>query len=275
MRSSIVAVVALVACDRPPPPGIHCHNGNCVEPVDVTRDNTVAALQESLALELDGRPILDGVEIDLFWRGADGVCLFAHDLDAERTELASDAAAVIAARLGAGPATYSGGPLRVFVELKSHVGVSTDERHTPEQLVQHARCAWDFYTTVSNAAIANGTAVDFAFAAFNPPLLRAVIDNAPAATPFPYAFEAFYGVPRPLDSETRPLGEFAGIPITIIEMHAQWIYDVQHEALIGQDIELGLFMFSATVETLHAIEQYEPSFVSTNEARMMRRWLDR
>jgi hypothetical protein len=272
----LLGLAALAACDRPTS-RIHCHNGNCVEPVKAERDNTLAALTDSLALTTDrGVPILDGVEIDLFWRAADSMCLFAHDLDAPRSELASQAADVIAAHLAEpGAATHSGGPLRVFIELKSHVGVEKSERHTPEQRVLHAQCAWGVYTTIANAALASGKQVDFAFAAFNPDLLRTMIDTAPAAPPFPYAFESFYGVPRPLDSETRPLGDYAGVPITIIELHAQWIHDAQYEALIGRDIEIGLFMFSATVETLDAIEQYEPSFISTNEARFIRRWLDR
>jgi hypothetical protein len=270
--------LALAGCDRPRVRLI-CHNANCVEPTDPANDDTLEALAESLALEFDGKPALDGIEIDSFWRGTDGVCLFAHDLDAPRITPMTEAAAAIAAHLARpAPLTFSGAPLRVFVELKSHVGVDKSERHTPEQLVQHAACAWDVYTTIANAAVANGHEVEIIFGAFNPDLLRTVLAMQPASLPVPYRFTAIYGIPKPLDSETRPLDDYAGLPIGVIEMHAQWIHDAQLEGYLtaagDKDIELVLWMFSATVETLAAIEQYEPDMVNTSEARLMRGWLE-
>jgi hypothetical protein len=113
------------------------------------------------------------------------------------------------------------------------------------------------------------------FASFEPALLREVLARAPSTTPLPYRFDAYYGIPRPLDSETRSLGDYAGLPISIVELHPQWIHDAQHEGLLSLGVDIGFWMFSATVETFAAIEQYEPALIVTSEATLMRRWLDR
>ena len=130
IASTAALALALGACDRPNVLVV-CHNSNCAEPADPDMDDTIVALRESLALRLDGGPVLDGIELDLFWRGADGVCLLAHDLAGGITDLASDAATVVAGHLAtAGELTAGGGPLNVFIELKAHVGADPSERHT-------------------------------------------------------------------------------------------------------------------------------------------------
>jgi hypothetical protein len=276
-RSSLALAVALLgACDRPDVLVI-CHNANCVEPTDPANDDTIPALRESLALEIDGLPAIDGTEVDAFWRGSDGACLFAHDLDGERTTLMSQAAEELAAHITSGrQLTHtSGKPFRIFFELKAHVGVEKTERHTPEQRALHAQCAWSVYDTIANAAVAAGQDVELVFSSFEPKLLSEVVAAAPAAPPIPYKLGAIYGIPKPLDSETRPLSDYAGIPISIVEMHPQWIHDAQHEGVLSSGVELQLWMFSATTETFAAIEQYEPQMVVTSEARLVRRWLRR
>lgn len=278
-RSSLlVALVALVAACSRPKALVICHNANCVEPTDPELDDTIPALRESLALTIDGLPAVDGTEIDSFWRGSDGACLFAHDLDAERTHLISEAADELAAHIMAGgQLTHDPGqPFRIFFELKAHVGVEKSERHTPEQRTLHAQCAWAVYTTIADAAVASGQNVEFIFASFEPKLLSEVIVQTPPSTPIPYKFDAFYGIPHPLDSETRPLSDYAGIPISIVEIHPQWLHDAQWEGVISMKPrpEIMFWMFSATVETFAAIEQYEPEMIDTSEARLMRRWLE-
>ncbi len=272
---STLVLVALAACERPHPLLV-CHNSNCAEPTDPANDDSLAALAESLALEVDGKPAIDGIEIDLFWRGSDDTCIFAHDIEqnADRTELASDAAAMLATHIATAPAlTYAGGRFQVFVELKDYVDAGTSRHHTPEQRHRHAACAWDVYATIAQAAQGRGIAIDFYFGSFGPEMLTEVIRQTPAALPFPPRYETYSGVPRPLDSETRPLGDYAGIPITLVEMHSQWITDDAYEALLAAHIDVGFFMFSATVEHFAAIEQYEPSIVNTSEALLLRRWL--
>src|SRR5690348_559455 len=133
-RVSVLVVCALVtACDRPDVKAI-CHNANCFGPTDPHTDDTLPALDAALALEYDGRPAIDGIEIDSFWVGDDARCVFAHDLDEPRTTPAQDAATTIAAHFArTGPISYSDDPFYVFIELKSHVAKDKSALHSPEQ----------------------------------------------------------------------------------------------------------------------------------------------
>jgi hypothetical protein len=271
--SVLVLSAVLTACERPDVKLI-CHNANCFGPTDPQSDDTLPALEASLALEYAGRPAIDGIEIDSFWVGADDRCVFAHDLDEPRTTPVEDAANVIAAHFAKpGPISYGLEPFFVFVELKSHVAKDKTALHTPEQRASHAACAWSIYHVISDAAIANGRAIQVVFSAFHPLLLHAMIDATPTSTPMPYAFGAVYGIPKPLDNQTRPLDEYTGIPLRYIEMHPQWIHDAQWEGVLSADLEPVFWMFSMTTETFAAIQQYEPSMVTTSEAMLLRRWL--
>ncbi len=266
--------LALAGCDRPVVRVI-CHNSNCVEPTVPSNDDTLPALRDSLALEIGGKPAIDGTEIDTFWRAEDDTCLFAHDLEGARSTLITEAADEIAAHIAANPVlTASGEPFRIFIELKAHVAAAKTARHTPEQRTKHADCVWGVYTTLADAAVANGREIDIVFASFSPELLHEVVARAPASLPVPYLLEAFYGIPKPLDSETRPLGDYAGLDIEVVEIHPQWIHDAQYEGLVSSGIEINFWMFSATIETFAAIEQYEPAMVVTSEASLIRRWLE-
>lgn len=272
---AVAAVTALGACERPEALLV-CHNANCAEPADPTGDDTIAALRESLALEYRGRPAIDGIELDSFWRGADDRCLYAHDLanNQENTPATEPALELAAHFARPGPIAYADAPFQVLLELKSHVSEDTGDRHTPAQRQQHARCAWDIYDILATAAVANGRDVEVVFSAFAPELLREVVAQAPLAPPIPYRLGAIQGVPAPLDDQTRPLDDYRGLPIDIVEFHAHWILDAQYEAAISLGAEISMFMFSATVETFAAIEQYEPAHVVTSEARLLRRWLE-
>jgi hypothetical protein len=274
MRLTSLLLLALVACDRPSALVI-CHNANCSDTVDPSRDDTIEALRDSLAVLDNGRPVIDGVEIDTFWRSADATCLYAHDLETDQTP-ALEPTVVLADHFATAPElTHGGGAFQIFVELKSHVSADKTDIHDDAELGLHARCAWDVYTALATAAVANGRDIVVFFSAVNPDLLRAVITERPANTPVPVKFGAFQGVPAPLDNQTRPIGDYAGIPLDLVEMHAHWILDAQYEAVRSLGVDLGIFMFSATVETFAVIEQYEPTMIVTNEARLIRRWLDR
>ncbi len=268
-----LVVGAGAACDRPTATVI-CHNANCTRPAP-ERDDTIEAMRESLALEFAGRPVIDGIEVDTFWRGADDVCLYAHDLDRDQTPALEPANELAAYFARTGPITFADAPFRVFLELKSHVSVDKSDRHTPAQRALHARCAWAVYTIIADAAVANDREVELHFSAFAPELLTAVIDETPETTAIPYHFAAIQGVPAPLDNQTRPLGDYAGVPIDMVEFHNQWILDAQYEAVRSLGLDMGVFMFSATVETFAVIEHYEPRYVVTSEALLLRRWLER
>ncbi len=273
MRSTSVFFLALVACDRPPSLVI-CHNANCAEPADPERDDTIEALRESLALERDGLPIFDGVELDTFFRAADRSCLYAHDLD--RDQLPALEPTRVMAEYFARPGPIShGDTFYVAVELKSHVSADQGDVHDASQLAAHAVCAWEVYQAIADAAVANDRDVVMIFEAFNPDLLRAVIDATPEAVPIRVEYSAIQGVPAPLDNQTRELGDYRGLPLSYVEFHDQWILDAQYEAVRSLGAELAMFMFSATSETFSVIEQYRPRLIYTSEATLMRRWLDR
>jgi len=266
-------LAALAACDRPPSLVI-CHNANCAEPADPERDDTVEALRESLVLERDGLPVFDGIELDTFLRGADNTCLYAHDLDRDQTP-ALEPAIILAEYFSRGGPIGHGDTFYVAVELKSHVSADTADRHDGAQLALHADCAWQVYRAIADAAIANDREVVMVFEAFNPALLRAVIAATPSTLPIPVEYSAIQGVPAPLDDQTQSLDGYRDLPLSYVELHAQWILDAQFEAVRSLGVDFAVFMFSATAETFAVIEQLRPRLIFTSEATLMRRWLDR
>ena len=278
MRSTELVLLAtlVAACESGSPPSlVICHNANCAEPADPERDDTIEALRESLDLPLQrGLPVFDGVELDTFFRAADSTCLYAHDLDRDQTP-ALEPTGVLAEYFARPGQLGHGDTFYVAIELKSHVSADKTDTHDAAQLAAHATCAWEVYRAIADAAVANDRAVVMIFEAFNPELLRAVIAATPATLPIPVEYSAIQGVPAPLDNQTRELGDFAGLPLTYVEFHAQWILDAQYELVRSLGADLAVFMFSATAETFSAIEQYRPRLIYTSEATLLRRWLDR
>jgi hypothetical protein len=272
--ATVLIVFALAACDRPQA-FVICHNANCAAPIDPNRDDSIDGLRDSLATEFGGQPVIDGVEIDTFWRGSDDTCLFAHDLENDQTPAMEPATELAAYFARPGPISHGDGPFQVMIELKSYVSADGKEQHSDAQLALHAACAWQVYGVLADAAVANDRDVRVLFEAFRPDLLRVMVAQTPASTPLPVRYGAILAIPRPLDSETRNLDEYAGVPIDIVEFHAQWILDGQYEAVRSMGLDIAVFMFSATSETFAVIEQYQPVLVVTNEAELMRRWLDR
>jgi hypothetical protein len=278
LRSAATALLTALAACKQPQPIVICHNANCGEPTDPARDDTLPALRDSLALVDDtGRPIIDGMEIDSFFRAADSACLYAHDPSdfAENTPATAPAMEIAAHFAEPGQLTFAGTPFHVLHELKAYVSANTQDRHTPAELDLHAQCAWQVYAIISDAAVANNRDVEFEFESFSPEVLRAVIADTPASTPTPYTFGAIQGVPSPLDDQTRPLRDYTGLPISVVDVHPQWLLDAQYEAIQTAHEDLAFFWFSTTEEIFALIRQYEPVAVDTSEARLMRRWLER
>jgi len=265
-------------------PAIICHNSNCVEPPDPERDDSPEALRESLdAMGDGGEPLVDGMELDLFLRGADNQCVFAHDLDQENPSLAVDAAKIVADWLSAPRAksTRSGGPYWVFLELKGQVGKTKAEVHTAEQRDLHAACAVGVLGVLADGARTGNVPLRVRFTSFSPDLLRAVStqlkqsawtnDNDVSA-----GLGAIAGVLPPLDWGTVSLDEYgADIGVDMVTVHAQWLRDVTYQAYSSRGFSVGVWMFSAVPETYDAIETYQPKWITTGEAKTMGRWLDR
>lgn len=273
------------ACERYVP-RVVCHNSNCKEPTDPSQDDTVEALEESLALaDEDGRPPFDGVELDFFWRGEDDQCIYAHDLERnDNPLLPEDGIRVLnehlLARARAGlPTTHDGGPFIVFLELKHHVGVSKSDRHSPEQLAAHAACGLDAVDSLIAGAELSRVPLDITITSFEPDLLTAVrADPRWDERPSPQVTLGLGGlqaIPPPLAADSQPIGVYGDVPLTSVSAHPHWLRRGELQALRDRGIEIGYWMFQAVPETFAAIERDEPDFVTTSEANLLRRWLER
>ena len=76
-----------------------------------------------------------------------------------------------------------------------------------------------------------------------------------------------------LTADTPRLSDFAGIPLDLVELHPGWLPDAAIEAFRSMNVDLALWMFSASPEILAAVLRYDPAYVNTGEAELLRRWL--
>lgn len=257
-------------------PRLVCHNSNCAAAPDPTRDDTLVALREGLGLLEAPAPRLDGLEIDLLWDAAAARCLFAHDVPADgepAAATADEAAAEIEAALVAPAfATRAGAALLVYVELKGYVGADHADVHTPADRVAHADCALALRDRLEVTAGATGHALEVVFTSFDPALLQAMVD-AGAHEREGVRLAAIQGVPPPLDGQTRPLGDFAGVGIELVEAHPGWLQPSARDMVRSAGVGLSYWMFSAGSDTFARIERDAPEHVVTNEAELLDRWL--
>lgn len=256
-------------------PAIICHNSNCATAPDPTRDDTLAALREGLALLEGATPRLDGLELDLLWDGAGQRCLFAHDVPTDGSEpaLAKDAAVEVAnAVVAPGFATRAGGPLVLYLELKGYVGVDHADVHDADQRVEHARCALAVQQTVAEAAAATGHTLQTVFTSFDPALLVALQQEG-AKERADVRLAAILGIPPPLDGQTRSLDAFAEVDLDLVEAHPGWMQTASREVLRSAGVGLSYWMFSAGTDTLARIERDAPEHLVTNEAAFFDQWL--
>lgn len=268
-------------------PRIICHNSNCVEPTDPDQDDTVDALKASLALEDEGnRPFIDGMEIDIFWFGDESRCIYAHDLaKPDESVPAQEAVDIINAHLSARqaqglPLTRTGVNFAVFIELKGHVGVSKAEKHSPEQRASHVDCAISLAQSLEENARQGGFELEVVYMSFDPDLLLGLRNHPGYA-----ALEAgnvtdmklaiLQGIPKPLDGQTLPLDQFPEeIGATVVSVHPHWTRDTDLNVYDSLGLELSYWMFDVVPETLDAIKRHRPAYITTNEARLMTRWLE-
>jgi len=276
----LAATLLAAACDRPDAL-VLCHNANCAGPPDPDRDDTIAALKASLALEYGGRPVIDGIEIDVFWNGARGRCEFAHDVETDRSPaLAVEAAQMIAAGFSrSGPIAWNDERFHVKMEIKDFVGMSRHDHHTAAQRAAHAACTFDLYEIWRDAAIRAGRPIRVIFDSLSPTLLRAVVANPRWPGKHPHAdvelaLSADFLDPTRTGLGNPTLSEFEGLPLDIVEYHWNWVTDGQYQAWRSMGLETTMWMFSATVEAFDAIETLRPTYILTSEAPLVRRWLE-
>jgi hypothetical protein len=270
----------VAACERPDVI-VMCHNTNCVGPPDPSRDDNMESLRASLALTYQGRPMLDGMELDIFWHGAanegQGRCILAHDIGfADGAAAAQEAAREIGAYLErSAVASYNGQRFYVRFELKGQVG-SYGEEHSPEQLRQHADCALELLALLDESATRGGHALRVIFDSSEPAVLDALL-TSPAwpgrstATGVEIRLSADFVDSTPSGLALQYLDDFPRVDDVVF--HSDWIREGHYQAFRSLGLDLTVWMFSATSTTFDAIERLEPEAVLTSEAPLMRRWL--
>jgi len=275
MRALCSLALVLVACDRPQPLVI-CHNTNCASP-DVRRDDTLSALAESLALAHDGKPAIDGMEWDTFWHGAASRCLFAHDLNGD-----IDTDALVAAQAmrdplaGAARVSWNGDRFYLFVELKGFVGESFTDAHTPEQRALHADCALDAVELVAEGARLGGHRMTVGFVAGVPALHAALVADPRWQTLRGPDLELLLvgDIFGPYSSLVPELADYR-LPLDAVEYHPDYMTLQHRETYRSLGIELVQWSFVTSTEALDAIERWDPAYVISNEALLLRRWIAR
>jgi hypothetical protein len=275
MRAACSLLVVLAACTRPEPL-VLCHNSNCVAP-DTTRDDTLDALAESLALTFDGRPALDGIEIDTFWDGARGQCLFAHDLDQQNAQPATAAAQFIADYLAANQVvSWNGERFYFFVEIKGFVGTSISEMHSSAQRAQHTECALDVLDIVATGARAGGHPLTVGFVAARPLLLDTLVTRprwAGYASDSNLELLAIGDIFAPYSSTVAELDEYT-VKLDGIEFHPDYMTVQRRETYRSLGIDLVQWSLITTEEALDSITRWDPRYVLANEALLLRGWTE-
>ena len=275
MRAVYSLAIALAACTRPSPIVI-CHNANCAHN-DPGNDDTLASLQESFAMTFDGKPVLDGMEVDTFWYAKENRCIFAHDLEGSTAVPVDEAAAFIADHLATTPlVSWNSERFYMLIELKGFVGASFDDRHTPEQFVLHADCALAAAKTIADGAAAGGHPITLGFLAGVPEHLETV-----SKQPAWVELGMMPGVERmligdifaPYSSIVPELTDFK-VPLDAVEYHPDYMTVERKDTYESLGIDLIQWSFVSTEEAFNAIEHWEPKFAISNEALLLRRWIE-
>jgi hypothetical protein len=264
------------SCARPQPL-LFCHNANCSQPTSASSDDTMAALGDSLGLRWQGRPVFDGVELDLSWNGSAnggaGRCDFAHGI-ADTAPSAAEAARLIADYLSREPVTsWNGQWFHLQLELKGQV-TADGASHTAKQAVDHVTCALDFIDQVESAA-AGRTAVEFTIDSGSAALLRATIEHSRwqarvsgATTRYRLAMD--FLEPTPISLAGQSLADFP--PVTDVVFHPNWITDGQWQAMRSMGLDVTLWMSVGTDVTFAAMRRFDPRAVVTSDILFLRRW---
>ena len=270
-----LVLVACAACERPSPLVI-CHNANCASP-DASRDDTPGALAESFALSFEGRPVIDGMELDTFWDGAGSRCLFAHELGHSDSIPALEAADLVAQHLEDNAVvSWNGERFYAFLELKGYVGESYDDRHTAAQFVEHATCALDAARLIADGARRGGHEVTIGFIAGVPRHHATLVeqDAWDVLEAEPHVELILIGdIFAPYASIVPELSDFT-VPLDVAEYHPDYMTAQHRETYRSLGIELAQWSFVSTTEAFAAIQRYEPKFAISNEALLLRRWIE-
>ncbi len=280
-RTELAALAAaLAACTRPADVAVICHNGNCAGAHDIAADDTMAALDASLALVGgDGAPITDGIEFDLSWVAAESRCVFAHDLVTQTAwPDAAMPAAHVAAHIASGaPLSRHGDGYTVMIELKRAVD-GNGTLGTPSQRASLAACGVAALTTIRDAAVARGVAIGFLMESFEPNLLAALVADpgwpgqARTGDVQLRLSGAFY-LPPPI-GYTHALSDFAAVTLDVVDVHPRLTSTRDYSVYDSLDVDVSLWVDDVTTELFGTIERVQPAFVDTSEPALVSGWLD-
>lgn len=266
----LLVAAAVAACDRPEPLVI-CHNANCVGAVDPDDDDDPEVLRASLALRHDGRPAIDGVELDTLWHRPSGACLFEHGPgETLPPDTVAEAIAIVAAHLAQDDVAWNGERFHVFLELKPYVAARWDA-HTDAEVAAHVACVLDAYDQlVAAAAGRHRLRIVFESSAR---LLAALV----AHPRWPGRRDGDVEVRLAVEAELLVGADFPApeVAVDILEYVPGALTDAQHAAFVARDLELSAWMYVATPETLATIARHRPRYVVTGEALLLRRWIAR
>ena len=275
-----IALLAVTACDRRPPAIILCHNANCAGGTNPFEDANLTSLDRSLGMRYRGKPAASGMELDTVWDAANSRCLFAHDFEHATGALGSEAADRVATYL-ARPTdfvSWEGSSYFVKIELKDTVSASGDF-HTADDLARHYDCVFDMYTRIAAAAVANHRELEIAFES-TAELVRGLTSHPswPGKEPqrgVHVRLIANVETPglRPEDLASLR-GNSARDGLDILSFHASRIPDGILQSYLALEVRVMIWMLDTQPETYYAIEAFQPDYIDTNEAVLIRRWLE-
>jgi len=254
-----------------PGPYVTCHNSNCAHS-DPVRDDTLDALGESLALELEGRATIDGTEIDLIWEPGGQRCVFEHDhVDAAGAPDASVPVAVLAAHLRDRRELAAWNGERFYLKFELKPGAAPDERQlSPREMETLADCALARSVEVQAAADDAGLALTVMYESQDIMLLR-VLRDRPGWRSDLAGRQGARQLAVNVYRDVRGLEDDVGV-VTLgwWEVRDGDYTRFQDAKADGVDLMMG--GFDATEKALGSYEDVSPTYINTNEAPLVRRW---
>jgi hypothetical protein len=243
-------------------PLLICHNSNCAGPTDPFRDDTMEALEESLALRHDGRPAFDGMEIDfIYWRAEDR-CLFGHDL---AHDAGGPDALVVAERIARHlreneVPSWNGERFYVKIELKPEVGVD-GERQDERDRERLSDCVLQVAAVIADAAREGDQRIVFLFTSeIGPPFATLARRKGWAELSMRRGVELRREAPLGVDLPP-------GMTLDVVDLEVGDVRDGFVSDFDDEGIDVNLAMYDATVETIDTMGRLSPRPVHPPLAR--------
>jgi hypothetical protein len=173
--------------------------------------------------------------------------------------------------------SWGGGRFYVKIELKGTVTAANDP-HDERELAAHIECTFDMVERLMAAADAGGRELELMFEAENLAMTRAlpVHPRWPSkhASPSTRLRLVANGrspdlAPTDLESLTTDANDTG---IDVLVFHASRLPDGMQQSYLSLQADLMLWMLDASVETMYAVDVYQPKYISTSEAELFRRW---